>query len=92
MFFRDFGQTACFALVTAEVCNWAVLMFHRFIDMVKKIESVVRSGELPDYFDKDVNILHWQYQNKPQALEDLANYLGGIIRSGDYMRLLRCVP
>ena len=80
------------ALVTAEVCYCALFMFHRFIDMVKKIESVVRRGELLDYFDREVNILHWQSQNKPQALEDLANYLGGIIRSGDYMRLLRCVP
>ena len=78
--------------MTTEASNRAVLMFHRFIDMVKKIESVVRRGELPDYFDSEVNILHWQSQNKPQAMEALANYLGGIIRSGDYMRLLRCVP
>ena len=65
-------------------------MIRRFKDTIDKIHDAVATQKLVAFYDKGTNLL--QYQSDFKDLPNVANYLGRIVRNGNYIELLRDIP
>ncbi|KAF6038328.1 hypothetical protein EB796_003365 [Bugula neritina] len=62
---------------------------NRFIDMINLIHQVLSDRSLPLHFNSKVNYLA---SESPTSISTVANYLGDIIKKGNYSSLLDRVP
>lgn len=58
--------------------------------MIDKMYEVIRSEKLLVFYDRETN--HLQYHAAEKDLPNVANYLEGITRRGNYIELLKRVP